>query len=333
MKEKYRAFYTSKRFWANSIPNFDNNNLDFMIKMGEIVHDYTYASNKINLKVCRDGMFMFRNANLDCKIPQDLTEDRMDKILNIHSNYLDYLNCIYIVFVSSVLRSMKISYFELFNITINDSFGIVFENEKFLSSGIPKNIGKDYILDRSSVSRHYDLTLIEKDYRLIVSNETFSLFNDDLEKIIIDCDKVKIISNLLKSIDEYKIGNFSVSLILSWFIIETYLNRFWNDYLKKSNKEIGEKKRINKERMDTLTGRDYTASIISNILELNNILSYDDFEIINEIRKERNKIVHSQITKIDWHLCIKAFNLIKKIFNDEVGTNLEIDTSLQTEFL
>ena len=51
-------------------------------------------------------------------------------------------------------------------------------------------------------------------------------------------------------------------------------------------------KRINRERREYLTGRDFPISLVSNLLELWDVLPFPLFDDINSVRGLRNKIVH-----------------------------------------
>lgn len=327
MLEHYAALYTSQRFWSLSVPDFDSNHLDFIQKMCETVKEYNFEEGKIKLKICKDGMFMIKHDDLENEINCLQNQQSMQAFIDSKTIYIDWLNTIYLVFVSSFIReyinktSTYFVYFDLSDITWRDVIRITFKDNEFLSAGNNQAIGASYINHRFSVSSYYDITLKEKDERVIIDETTFETLYNQLEIIFKNTNNIKILSNLLKSIGEFKIGNFSLSLILSWFIIETYLNSYWTSYL--------ENLRVSPKRIKYLTNNDYTAAIISNILELVGVFNSTDFEMLDSIRKERNAIVHKSKNTTDRKLCVSAFQVIEKFFNEQTGASIIVDHSLK----
>ena len=100
-------------------------------------------------------------------------------------------------------------------------------------------------------------------------------------------------SNLLNS-------ETNQSFILSWTILEQYLNFKWDKLL--------EKKEVLGKRKKKLKGRDYTASIKMEMLNVLGYITKEDYIILNELRKERNKFMH-EITQISRERAIQTLNL------------------------
>jgi hypothetical protein len=81
------------------------------------------------------------------------------------------------------------------------------------------------------------------------------------------------------------------SLITAWTIIERLLDLKWSEYMKGHRKvtiEGEEISFINSDRLKKLEGRDYTASVRTEVLSLLGILSFEVYKDMENIRKVRN---------------------------------------------
>lgn len=60
-----------------------------------------------------------------------------------------------------------------------------------------------------------------------------------------------------------------------------------------SNREFPDgSRRVSGDRRNTLTGRDYPISVVSNLLELSGTLPFETFRTVDAVRGYRNKVVH-----------------------------------------
>lgn len=127
---------------------------------------------------------------------------------------------------------------------------------------------------------------------------------------------------------DFHSGKHNPSVVLAWFVIETLLNIEWSRWLDSKNGKVGETSngqsimRINSDRKQQLTGRDYTASIISQNLELLDILTHDDFKDINEVRQNRNAIAHKAGTECGMDEPMLALRTAMKLFSREFGMDV-----------
>jgi len=100
---------------------------------------------------------------------------------------------------------------------------------------------------------------------------------------------------LLHSFCLHHSGRFEASHIAAWTIAEKCLDDLWKTHLRDLDKQHtapGAAKFINSERKRKLTGRDFTASIISEFLSLSGILPFDKYELASRVRKTRNDWLH-----------------------------------------
>lgn len=296
IKENYIGFYPSRPFWAISSIDFDNPDLlkSFTSLMSEEVFFYEKGSFKI--KIYRDGMILFRNAHLE-KLEEEGKPEPIENLVSRWGQYLDFLNCLYLFIDISTCRVQKLSYFNLHEITNRDAFRVTFEDNKWKSESIAtESIASIYQMARYTSSYNPSLP-IKLDHRIsmrqVIEANVFEESTNLFDKIKDDLKTIKLVSNIAKSISEYKVGNYDTSLILSWFVIESIITEKWSAYIETKNIDYpGGKKRINSDRRKYFSGRDFPVSLVTNMLEMGDILQFELFEEIDKIRGYRNKIVH-----------------------------------------
>jgi hypothetical protein len=114
---------------------------------------------------------------------------------------------------------------------------------------------------------------------------------EKFELIVSDKNLVSLLSELSKSFSEFKIGNYTTSLTLAWFVIESALINKWVEFLDSKNIIYSDNsKRINPKRKESLMRPDI--NVIANLLELTDVLNFPLFKKIDTVRGYRNKIVH-----------------------------------------
>lgn len=135
--------------------------------------------------------------------------------------------------------------------------------------------------------------------RMIIINtstidKSFHLLNAILENS--NSDAILLADLFMRASKSLEDHNYSLSLITSWTITEKVLQSRWEKYLdSQREREIDNVKTtfINKERKKTLIGRDYSASVVSEILSLAGILPFELYKDMQVIRKVRNNWIHS----------------------------------------
>jgi hypothetical protein len=116
--------------------------------------------------------------------------------------------------------------------------------------------------------------------------------------IIKDFPNVAILAELLlHSYSLYESGKYAASHISAWTIAEWCLNELWETHLRELDNQHtapgSEEKFINSERKQKLTGRDFTASILSEFLSLSGILPLDKYKLASRVRQTRNDWLHN----------------------------------------
>jgi hypothetical protein len=294
----FTAFYPSRPFWAGSKVDFTVPRVEgwFYDQMVEEV--YSQQNGAYALKVCRDGRILIRISKLESGEPYE-TDQSIQETVRRWGDYLDYLNAFYLLLDSATLEIDNFAWFNLHEITNRDAFRVIYENGKSTSENIAiESIA--YVFQNGRYSSSYPPgTPIEYDpmisMRHVVSLAAISRAGALFESVIASPGLEKPLASFAKSLSEYKVGNYETSLVLAWFITEASLSKVWESHLDSLNRDVGHgRKRINSDRREFLTGRDLPSSVVSNMLELFNILDYELFADIDTVRGYRNKIVHAR---------------------------------------
>jgi hypothetical protein len=275
------------------------------------------------LKLCRDGRILIRVPSLE-RDDAIAPHTPIEKIVQRWSESLDFLNGFYLLLDSATIEVDKLSYFNLYEITNRDAFRVAYENGKATNENIPmESIASVFQMGRSSGNYPTDVE-IEDDLRIIgrpvISLGAISHAASVFQQVVASPGTEKPLASFAKSLAEYKVGNYETSIVLAWFITETAISTLWESHIDGQNRDVGSgRKRINRERKDFLTGRDFSISIVSNVLELSGVLDHSLFKDIDSIRGYRNDIVHPKKVKFipgasEAHLALKtAQTLIERL--------------------
>jgi hypothetical protein len=300
-QKSYTAFYSSRPFWAGSKIDFQVPPTDewFYRQMSEVVH--TANSEEFSLKVCRDGLILIQVTKLEeRKDGSDLSRPipRKDRV-GLWGEYLDYLNTFHLLLDSATIDVDKLACFDFQEITSRDAFRVTFEEEQELSQGVfpSQSLASIFLMGRHLSSYNTGIP-IEIDSRLcfreVISIDEISHTSEQFALVISQSGCEKVLASFAKSISEYKIGNYEISIVLAWFITEAIVNNLWITHLDSLNQDLQDgRKRINVDRKKFLTGTDFNIGIITNLLELFNVLEGDWLDKVDKVRKCRNKIVHT----------------------------------------
>ena len=289
----FTGFYPSRPFWAGDkltlkgeLPSQWQQD-SFEAQMKKEV--FTKETESYALRVCRDGRILLR-------VPALEHDNHIDKL----SGYLDYLNAFYLLLDSATLEIDHRSHFNLHELTHRDVIRVTYREDGTVSENLPsESVASTFQLGRYLSSYRPDLP-IRLDSRIsmrqvsVVSLKAITHACTLFESVVSSPQIVTTLSSFAKSLAQYKVENYSISLILAWFIIESDINRLWKQKIDSLNHDIRGVRRINSDRKKYLTGRDFTISIVSNMTELFGVLDHALFKDIDRIRKCRNDLVHEE---------------------------------------
>ncbi|BBD59789.1 hypothetical protein NIES2109_25800 [Nostoc sp. HK-01] len=333
MIEHFTGFYTSRPFWAGE-PPIDIKallNIENQTQLSEIqkqLYDlmsaitFSYETNNFRLWICKDGMILVHIKELEKEIDKIRDNGDFEAESRLLGQYLNYLNCLYLLLDSVLIEFKQFSYFNLSEITNRDVVRLQFEDGEYIFINTPmESIASIYQKERYLLT--YD-TITSMYSRQSLSKDVFDLLFAQYSIATANTSLLNNLAEVAKSLSEYKIGNYSTSLVLAWFVSESAIIRIWNKYLDSSNRDYPDGiRRISTERKKILTGRDYMVSVISNILELSGIIPFPTYQNINAVRGFRNKVVHgdSNFTCSAEH-CQKAIELALNLTLE--GTGLKV---------
>ena len=296
---QFTAFYTSRPFWAGSKVDFSDQSREGWFHDQMVEEVFSHETPTYTVKVCRDGRIMLRVEALE-KVQPDQPDAFMpiETMVRTWGEYLDFLNTFYLLLDSSTIELSNFCYFNLHEITNRDAFRVRYEEGKCTGENIAmESIASVFQMGRysssyqSGVPTEYDSQIM---MRQVIPLEVIRHAVAEFTKVIATPGLEKTLSSFAKSLSEYKVGNYETSVVLSWFITEAALSQLWKGHIDNLNTDFPDgRKRINRERRDFLTGRDFTISLISNLLELWGALPHAQFQDIDAVRGFRNKIVHN----------------------------------------
>ncbi len=311
--EKWIGFYTTNSFLINKEPkiikpssplSWDISRIFKLLSNAEIEYDCKFY----NLRIFNGGIFALKLEEISFEKPDN------DLIIRKILKGITYLNAIQLLFESSFQKHKKLGgYFTTYEINSQNTLKLDYEGNKL--KGISGPLREEF----------YTNMRIENSIN--TNKIIFDDLNNDLENISKDYRNVEILAEISKSLSEYKIMNFSYSTLLSWIIIEKFLNILWSDLLKsKQNTAI-----INRTiREDLEDNSDFTAYIKSNVLKLFNIYDTEIFNKINRVRKERNDIMHPKSKNNNdnnFKICQDAFDIITIFLGKNMSLDLKFDLS------
>jgi len=293
----FTSFYPSAPIWVGSAVDFSDQRGKnwFFDRMSEAT--YSMETDKYSVKIARDGRIMIRIEALERTAKDTEFFLPIAEAIDKWVGYLNYLNAFYLLLDSSSVEVARCRHFDFHEITTRDVFRTSFEDGKFqgeviastsIASVFQRARYRSYYLEGESLQRS---PLIE--WRSIVPVEIFEHACALFAHVIASEELSVTLATFAKSVSEYRNGNYEVSIVLAWFIVEKIINRLWGTYIDGFNEVSGsEQKRITKKRREFLTGREVSAGLMSNLLELQGILSPAQLQEIDQVRNFRNKIVH-----------------------------------------
>ncbi len=296
------GFYTFKPFWCDE-PLEPSHVWDtaYYRDAGQIQVIYQAPNLKVHCR--RDGMIIINIESLETAISKLRTAETLAEA-RIWSNYLNNANAFQLLLDSQVLRQLGVPHILLSELSVTEIARMELNEtgDSITRSSFPAfsyaenmyNVHKRYqLIDRNKRSLHDPRGDPVFSNRFVLPSDVLSNVCEVFIGVLDSPVLLSVLAQLAKAVHEYKIGNFEFGLITSWFIIERLVRQRWNDFLGKNAKSPSGEKRISKKRRDVLTGRDFTMSVTTNVLELLNEIDYERFRHIDSLRKKRNDIVHS----------------------------------------
>ena len=120
----------------------------------------------------------------------------------------------------------------------------------------------------------------------------------------------------------YTEKRFGETVVLAWSVCEQLLSLAWDTL----QNDIKAGNRMTPKRKKKLEGKDYTASVIIESLEINNRLDYSLYELLEDVRRSRNAWAHKMRVPEE-NDAIKAVRAVEGLFWDVKGICLSLSFS------
>jgi len=327
--ENYIGFFTPRPFWAVDAINFEGSTSGTLQRFHPLMSEvmYQYTSSTFSFRVCRDGMLLLQIHEMENKVRDDIHE-----LIEWWGEYLNYLNCLYLIMDSEFINVLQYQYFIFSELRRNDVFRTTFEDDQETSASIASEsiTGIYQIIHYSrfidDLPSGYDP---RTQHRVIAPKQVFEKLTEKFELLVSDKNFVSLLSETSKSVSEFRNGNFTTSLTLAWFVIESILMRKWIELLDSKNKTDSDNiKRIDPDRKRFLMGSNI--SIVTNLLELTDHIDSALFKKIDTVRGYRNKIIHQKrdyICRFDH--CTLALEIALDLLLEKAPFPITVPLSLQ----
>lgn len=165
----------------------------------------------------------------------------------------------------------------------------------------------------------------------VVSFEVIDAAGFTIERALRDSTGLAIPSLALlnEALCAHKQHNFPVAVVAAWAICERLQSKLWTQYVESRYEENGV--RVNRARRDWLQGPEFTASIVTTVLELAGDISTELRVALDAARRARNHWLHRGVAP-DMNaseLCVDAARkMIALVLDIELGVGMGLCVSL-----
>ncbi len=326
--KKFRAFYLPLTNWVGeAVDLIYPPNGALIPELSEV--NFVRVFEQFEMRVARDGMVMLHLS----AFPDAPLETNIEQRVRMLNAYVEHMNAFLLLLDTTLQKLERGGSVDVSEVTRADICTVVYFkdqpipsiaasgfNASFVRAGYrfsPPNTGDHFwIAYRSTIS----LDAIE---------QTVTLFRQAIEAEGL----ISALASLTKGVSEYKVGNYALAIVLSWFVVESALRQLWRRVLDQIRKgDSSAPPRMNGDRLKLLTGNNYSIAAISNTLELMEILSPGLFQLVNDVRQKRNKIAHVDgdyaATTQDAVQAIQAASaMVKAYFDFDVSPSLGFSVS------
>jgi hypothetical protein len=299
----------------------------------------------IRVKILRGGLFVFdfsEYAQGQLAATEDIKDipgfdDSVEALRNRTAVINAYLSCLYTAVAESQQARLQNMVFSLRDLGamshIDDDWATSLPtNTSFISywalytamlSEVKSNNSADRFMHdvMRSTRETIESDSLDKSFNLLLS----ILDHPNADVLVV----AELLAHAYKYFEDH---SYDLSLITSWTIAEKLLNVLWNRYIAdQENRDTDGRdgKFINGDRRGSLTGPEFTASIIAEILSLAGRLPFDLYKDISKVRRARNGWMHElkKVTPAESSLAVKVAE--RMLANVE---NIKLDAPLAREF-
>ena len=165
-----------------------------------------------------------------------------------------------------------------------------------------------------------DRPLSRRVLELEVVEESFKILNEILVRN--ESSVVQLVEAAYISACRSRDKRFGESVVVGWTVCEQLISLLWKTMIDPVDAQTTSATRLSKQRRSKLLSRDYTASVMVEMLEVNGRIDNKLYELLETARKARNKWAHEMKvpTQNDVYSCQRAVqNLLKLVLNIELS--------------
>lgn len=251
------------------------------------------------MRVARDGQVMLRLESLEAVSPAAGQMRSMEETMALWGQYLDHLNALHLLLDSAMFSRHNYDLLSLYEITSHNTLVVDYDNGSVGSSSRPGSHSAEFQRDRLAITfnaaENADLaTDFRFASRQVVPIDVFQWAAQAFDQAMNAEGLIKILAGMAKSVCEFRLGNFSTSMVLAWFIIESSVGELWQQQLDAFNAPLNAiDPSLSPSRMKRFKRYQPVYQKLS-LLELWGILSPAEYERLDAARDLRNKIIHPQ---------------------------------------
>ncbi len=127
-----------------------------------------------------------------------------------------------------------------------------------------------------------------------------------------------VLSLIYTACAQYSRHQFSSAHLIAWAAIEALLNIMWLKLQAEIDVTSGGHTKMNKDRKNLLVGRDYTSSVVSQVLSICEKIDDETLKRLDEARRKRNEFAHA-LTHIEAEHAGKAIRLATDMITNMAG--------------
>lgn len=185
--------------------------------------------------------------------------------------------------------------------------------EKALSWNTARNYN-DHVEDIHALARN---VLNNKDRvrrhplgRRVIEIEVVEHSFDLLDQILLegDINFIQLVEAAYVATCRQRERRYGEAVVLAWGVCERLISSAWNKMIDDLRTRTADGERMPKERRDKLKSRNYTASVMVEMLEVNGRISNDLYRLLEVARKARNNWIHGMRSprSRDAMICVRA---------------------------
>ncbi len=337
------GYYIPPKAWLGKQPRKDgasgthltDDNFD-LAQVSDVVHDNKLPSG-LHVRAYCDGLILFDFTGAKGFSPEPPPEalNSFEKTALLRLERTEVLNAHVVCLRHSLLRLQKWD-LPFQSVTPHDLLWQAADDDPHQGVGFKSDRDVDLYMARSALAYvpWYPKTVDRRIQGRMLTIERVTIADSfaQLERLLsYESKKPLRLSSLFNfAIVSLQDHDYPRSLITSWVIIEGLLDEKWNSYIasqRKRNIDGEETVFINVDRVKKLGGRDYTASVRTEVLSIVDNLSFGAYQKVENARRVRNGWMH-ELRDVQMSDASEAIQVAAELFDSVFGFQLPTGVSL-----